>query len=209
MASNIARVRVKICGVCSVDDALAAVDAGADAIGLNFHPPSPRYVGPWQARQIVEALPPFVTSVGLFVDLPADEVQRLVVQTGVDLLQFHGGEDGEYCVRFDRPYIKAVRLGRGERFDPEAFARTHRHARGVLLDAWNETVAGGSGCTFDWHAIASNHPVILAGGLTVENVARAIDVVSPFAVDVASGVERTPGVKDPELMRRFVSATLG
>ncbi len=209
MASNIVRVRVKICGVRSVDDALAAADAGADAVGLNFHPPSPRYVDPWRARQIVEALPPFVTSVGLFVDLPADEVRRLVVQTRVDMLQFHGAEDGDYCPRFDRPYLKAVRLAPGQRFDAEAFERAHPHARAVLLDAWHETVAGGSGCSFDWHAVDAGPPVVLAGGLSADNVERAIDVVGPFAVDVSSGVERAPGVKDPALMRAFVRAAVG
>jgi phosphoribosylanthranilate isomerase len=196
---------VKICGITRVDDALAAAHCGAHAIGLVFFPRSPRHVEAQQAAAIVRALPPFVTAVGLFVDATADEVRSAIAQTGCQLLQFHGNEPAAFCAQFGLPYVKAVRVS------PEVnllqYAHDYRGARGLLLDAYVEGAHGGTGTSFDWKLIPRIMPlpVILSGGLSPENVTQAVRAVRPWAVDVSSGVEAAPGIKDAARIAAFVS----
>jgi phosphoribosylanthranilate isomerase len=198
------RTRTKICGITRVEDGLAAVSAGADAIGLVFHGPSPRNVKVEQAVAICAALPPFVTTVGLFVDAPAATVFDILQKVPLNLLQFHGDESAEYCRSFSRPYIKAIRMADG--VDLPMAANEYSDARGLLLDAYHKGVAGGTGETFDWARIPANLalPVILAGGLEPGNVADAVRSVHPFAVDVSSGVEAEKGIKDAAKIIAFI-----
>ena len=200
------RTRVKICGITRIEDALAAARAGADAIGLVFEPKSPRCVKPDQALSIVRALPPFVTVVGLFVNAAPDTVETILGRVPLDLLQFHGDETPEQCRRYHRPYIKAIHM-RPEVNLPEQ-ARRYTDAEGLLLDTAVAHVAGGSGEAFDWSLVPSglDKPVILAGGLTPENVAEAVRKVRPFAVDVSSGVEQAKGIKDAAKISAFIEA---
>lgn len=200
------RTRVKICGITRIEDATAAARAGADAIGLVFEPKSPRCVNLDQALAIARAVPPFVTVVGLFVDPAPDAVEAILGRVRLDLLQFHGGETPEQCRRYHRPYIKAIHM-RPDVNLPEQ-ARRYADAEGLLLDTAVADVAGGSGRRFDWSRIPGDvgKPVILAGGLTPENVAEAVRTVRPFAVDVSSGVERSRGVKDPDKIVAFLEA---
>ena len=196
-------VRIKICGITRPSDALAAISAGADALGFNFWPKSKRYVAPATARAIIATLPPFVTTVGVFVDAERSEIERIAALTGIRALQLHGDEPPPACVGYALPVIKALRVGA----DFSAAWFTRYEVRAYLLDA--PTVGyGGGGAVFDWNRLAGIHagvPLILAGGLTPDNVAEAIATVRPYAVDVASGVEASPGIKDPEAMRRFVA----
>ena len=198
------RTRVKICGITRVQDVLAAVAAGTDAIGLVFAEASPRCVSADQARAIIARLPPFVTVVGLFVDSPATRIREVLGQVPLDLLQFHGRETPEDCRQFGRPYIKAIRMAPG--VDLAAEARRYARAAGLLLDAYDPQVAGGTGATFDWTRVPQDldKPLILAGGLTPENVARAIRAVRPYAVDVSSGVEQSKGIKDAAKIVAFI-----
>lgn len=200
------RTRVKICGITRPEDGVEAARLGADAIGLVFHPASPRAVTPEQASAIVAALPPFVTAVGLFVDAPAERVRQVLAAVALDLLQFHGEEPAAYCEGFDRPYIKAVRMRDG--LDAAAAAAAHPRARGVLLDAYRPEAAGGTGHRFDWDRVPRDlgRPVVLAGGLDPDNVAGAVAAVGPYAVDVSSGVEARKGAKDPVRMAAFLEA---
>lgn len=188
------------------EDARAAVDGGADAIGLVFYPKSPRAVTVDQAREIVAAVPPFVSVVALFVDEPAERIGRIIASVPVDLLQFHGDEPARFCRQFDRPWIKALRVRPG--VDVAASCREYAGARGMLLDAWQEGLPGGTGKTFDWQLArgALPLPVILAGGLDASNVGAAIAAVGPAAVDVSGGVEQAPGRKDPLKIDQFVAA---
>jgi len=197
------RVRVKICGITRIEDGLAAAAAGADAIGLVFAD-SPRRVLPDQARAIVAVLPPFIKVVGLFVNAPAALVREVLSQVPLDLLQFHGAETPEDCRRYGRPYIKAIRMASG--VDVVTEAGRYTDAGGILLDAYDPQAAGGTGTTFDWMRVPHNvgKPVILAGGLTPENVAEAIRVVRPYAVDVSSGVELGKGIKDAAKIAAFI-----
>jgi len=190
------RTRVKICGLIRESDLAAAVAAGADAIGLVFHAPSPRAVAAEQAQALAATLPPFVTSVGLFVDAEPDLVRSVLARVPLAMLQFHGEEPPAYCDAFHRPWIKAVRM-RPET-DLEALARRYRNAQGLLLDTYDPTVAGGTGRRFDWDLVPEwlAPRIILAGGLNPGNVAEAIRRVSPYAVDVSGGVESAKGVKD-------------
>jgi len=199
-------VRIKICGLRSREQALAAVAAGADAIGLNFHAPSPRAVTLAVARDICEALPPFVTSVGLFVDAAPALVATVLKAVPLQMLQFHGDEDAAYCNQWRRPYLKALRMREG--LDTRAAMAAHGSATGILLDSYRPGVPGGTGEVFDWDRIPQQRPrpVVLAGGLTAANVGEAIRRVRPSAVDVSGGVEREPGVKDPAAMEAFVRA---
>lgn len=202
--------RIKICGITRAEDALTAAQAGADAIGLVFYERSPRYVGIAQAAQLAAALPPFVTSVGLFVDADEAFVREVLAAVPLDLLQFHGDESPEYCVQFDRPYLKAIRIKAG--VDLLQCAARFHIAKGLLLDAHVEGIPGGTGATFDWSLIpqALPLPVILSGGLDAENVATAIKQVQPYAVDVSSGVEAgkgintLKGIKDVAKIARFI-----
>ncbi|MCR8720334.1 phosphoribosylanthranilate isomerase [Pseudomonas syringae USA007] len=202
-------VRSKICGITRIEDALAAAEAGADAIGLVFYPKSPRAVTVLQARAIIAALPPFITTVGLFVNASRCELNETLDAVALDMLQFHGDETPEECDGYHRPYIKALRVKAGD--DIAQACRTYRNARGVLLDTYVEGVPGGTGETFDWALIPDDldKPVILAGGLTSANVAQAIAQVRPYAVDVSGGVEKSKGIKDREKILAFMSAVHG
>ncbi len=203
---NVTVVRSKICGITRIEDALAAVEAGADAIGLVFYGKSPRAVSIEQAAAILQALPPFVTSVGLFVDMPHDELQQLLQRLPLDLLQFHGDESPADCEGHGRPYIKALRVRPGE--DVSAAMAPYAGARGILLDTFVEGVPGGTGASFDWSLVPENaaKAIILAGGLDAGNVATAIRQVRPYAVDVSGGVEAGKGIKDAGKIRAFVRA---
>lgn len=198
------RTRIKICGLTRPDDARAAAQLGVDAVGLVFYERSPRRLSPREARAIVAALPPFVTVVGLFLDAPAAIVEEVLASVALDLLQFHGAEGHAYCTRFGRPYIKAMPMGAD--IDPVTYARAYPDAAGFLLDSNRVGQAGGSGRTFDWELVprALERPIVLAGGLHVGNVAEAITATCPWGVDVSSGVETAPGIKDPALMSAFV-----
>ena len=197
--------RIKICGITRVEDALAAAHSGADAIGLVFHEKSPRYVTVQQAARLARALPPFVTVVGLFVDVSADYVRAVLDEVPLDVLQFHGGEEPEFCASFNLPYIKAIRVREG--MDLVQCASRYAGAQGMLLDAWVEGVPGGTGATFDWALIPHDLPlpVILSGGLNPGNVAEGIRVVRPYAVDVSSGVEAAKGIKDAAKIAAFIN----
>lgn len=196
--------RIKICGITRVEDALAAARAGADAIGLVFHAASPRAVSIEQARTIVKALPPFVTTVGLFVDAAEETIRSVLDQVPLDLLQFHGDEPDTFCQRFARPYIKAVRVRPGD--DLDALAANWPGASGILLDSYKPGVPGGTGETFDWSMIPAQRSwtLVLAGGLQSQNVRQAIDLTAPWAVDVSGGVEATKGIKDIDKINAFI-----
>lgn len=196
---------VKICGVARVEDARAAARCGAHAIGLVFYRPSPRYVAPQLAREIIRALPPFVTAVGLLVDAAADEVREVIAVAPVGLLQFHGSESPEFCRQFGVPYMKAARVRPGT--DLLQYARDYHDAKALLLDAYVEGTHGGTGQSFDWSLIPRTLPlpVVLSGGLDARNVIGAIQQVRPWAVDVSSGVESAPGIKDAAKIAAFIS----
>lgn len=197
--------RIKICGITRVEDALAAARSGADAIGLIFYERSPRYVSLAQAKQLAEALPPFVTVVGLFVNAKASFVREVLASVPLDMLQFHGDEPAEFCAQFAKPYLKAIRVKAG--VDLLQCASDFRSAKGLLLDAHVEGIAGGTGATFDWALIPKQLPlpVILSGGLNVGNVVAAIKQVRPYAVDVSSGVEASKGIKDAAKIAAFIN----
>lgn len=196
--------RVKICGITRVEDGLACAELGADAIGLVFYAPSPRAVSVKTARTIIAALPPFVSTVGLFVDADAAEVNALLTQLPLDMLQFHGNETPDYCHSFNRPFLKALRVMPG--LDLVQYAAQYAQAKGLLLDAHVAGVAGGTGQTFDWTLIPAvlPLPVVLSGGLHPANVAEAIKQVRPAAVDVSSGVEAEKGIKDAAKIAAFM-----
>jgi len=198
------RTRVKICGITRPEHARAAAQAGADAIGLMFYAPSPRYVTPDRAREICAALPPLVAVVGVFVNPEPHHVETVVEGLPVDLLQFHGEESPELCAGAGKPYLKAVRVRTGG--DIAQAAACYPGARALLLDAHHDALWGGTGTRFDWDVVPQDVgcPVVLAGGLTPENVAGAIRRVRPFAVDVSGGVESAPGEKDVRSMERFM-----
>jgi phosphoribosylanthranilate isomerase len=201
------RTRVKICGITRIEDAQAVIRAGADAIGLVFYANSPRNVEIDQAAQISRSIPPFITRVALFKDADAAFVEAVLRSVEIDLLQFHGSELSSYCERFGLPYIKAIGM-KGAECDAAylaARAEEFSSAKAMLLDGHAPGEDGGSGEVFDWSGLGKiDKPVILAGGLTPENVARAIEIANPFAVDVSSGVEGSPGKKDREKIIRFM-----
>ena len=198
------RTRVKICGITRVEDALAAVQLGADAIGLVFYPPSPRNIDLQQAIEIVKKLPPFVSIVGLFVDASQNEIRNILAALHLDLLQFHGNETPGDCRKYGIPYMKAIRV----RADSNLvqYAADYADAKALLLDAYAEGIAGGTGQVFDWQLIPQNlpSPVILAGGLNADNVTEAIRQVQPYAVDVSGGVEKSKGIKDADKIAAFM-----
>ena len=198
--------RVKICGITRPEDALAAAEAGADAIGLVFYDKSPRAVDIGQAWEILDALPPFVTTVGLFVNAAAQTIEDILVEVPLDLLQFHGDETPDFCEQFGHPYIKAVRM-RAET-DLTAVAQRYSGAQGLLLDTYRPGVPGGTGEAFDWSLAEQpcDKPIILAGGLRPDNVAQAIAQVRPWAVDVSGGVEKEKGIKDSGKISAFIQA---
>lgn len=202
-------MQVKICGITRIEDASVAVAAGADALGLVFYAASPRAVDAGQAASIAAAVPPFVTLTGLFVNAPAAEVEAVLARVPLNLLQFHGDEDADYCEQFRRPYIKALRMKAD--LDVPAAMQAHPGARGFLLDAYRPGVPGGTGERFDWQRVPrdSGRPIVLAGGLNPDNVAEAIGAAQPQAVDVSGGVEASPGIKDPRKVSAFIRAAKG
>ncbi|MCO6513383.1 MAG: phosphoribosylanthranilate isomerase [Snodgrassella sp.] len=203
------KIRSKICGMTRVEDALLAAQLGVDAIGLIFFAGSKRYVNLEQAQAIARAVPPFVTVVGLFVNASAAEVKEVLAQVPLNVLQFHGDEDAEFCCQFQRPYIKAIRVR--NTVDIEAAAATYTDACALLFDAAVAGQYGGTGQTFDWRLLPRqlNQPWILSGGLNPENIASAIRQSHAQAVDVASGVEMTAGIKDGEKMQALMAAING
>lgn len=187
-----------------VEDATEAARLGVDAVGLVFYPKSPRHVSVEQASELVAALPAFVTVTALFLDPAEAEVRQVLDKVRVELLQFHGGEPAEFCRSFGRPYVKAVPMG--SRADIAEYAHRHAGAAALLLDSHAAGQKGGTGISFDWTTIPkfTGPPLILAGGLSADNVATAIRIVRPYGVDVSSGVESRPGVKDAAKMAAFV-----
>ena len=200
------RIRVKICGITTVKDAISAVNAGADAIGLVFYAPSPRFVSILQAQQIVAAIPPFVTIVALFVNASITEIEAVLAQVRIDIVQFHGDETPSDCEQIKLPYYKAIRVKAGTNL--LQYEVEFKHAKALLLDTYSDAAFGGTGQVFDWGLIPKNltKPVILAGGLTAENVALGITLVRPYAVDVSGGVESTKGIKDVAKIAAFMQA---
>ncbi len=198
------RVRTKICGITRVEDARAAIDAGADALGFVFYQASPRYIAPRPAQEIISQLAPFPAKVGLFVDPDREIVSAVLKTANLDIIQFHGDEEPGFCRSFDRPYIKAVRMEHG--VDLHEMCRHYADAAALLLDSYSETVHGGTGTCFDWSLIPAelSKPIILAGGLTVANVGRAVAACKPYAVDVSSGVELDKGIKDKAEIIAFI-----
>jgi phosphoribosylanthranilate isomerase len=201
-------VRVKICGITNLADAMTAVEAGADALGFVFYEKSPRFINPLAAAEIIAKLPPFVQPVGLFVNEEAEKINWTADYCGLDLVQLHGDETPEDCLEVNRRVIKAFRMQSTVSIEP---LRKYQ-VSGFLLDAWCPDCYGGTGKTFNWEmaAAASQYGrIILAGGLTPENVAEAIVAVRPYAVDVSSGVESVPGKKDREKVREFIKRAKG
>ncbi len=198
------RTRVKICGITRVEDALTAVQHGCDAIGLVFYAPSPRNVSPRQAAEIVARLPAFITAVGLFVDAAPAEINTVLAAVRLDLLQFHGEETPQQCRQYGLPYMKAIRVKADTNL--LQYAAEYSDAQALLLDAYAEGVAGGTGQAFDWSLIPANlpQPIVLAGGLHAGNVGAAIQQVRPYAVDVSGGVEVTKGIKDADKIAAFM-----
>lgn len=198
------RTRAKICGITRVEDASAAVNAGADALGFVFYQASSRYIQAHQAAKITQQLAPFVSKVALFVNPSREEVDVVLNAFSVDVIQFHGDEDEAFCQSFNTPYIKAIRMQ--QQTDISQCAKTYHSAAALLLDAFDQAQFGGTGETFDWALLPENCslPLILAGGLGPNNVCQAIQHTQPYAVDVSSGVEKSKGVKDHRLIKQFM-----
>ncbi len=196
--------RVKICGLTRTEDVESAVAAGADALGFVFYEPSPRAVSIADAQTLIQSVPAFVSVVGLFVNPTEQEVREVLSRLPLDLLQFHGDESPEFCSQFQRRWIKAIRVQNREQVI-QAFARYHE-AAGLLVDAWDPERYGGTGKSFNWDLIPSEKPLplILAGGLSSDNVFRAVEQVQPWAVDVSGGVERSKGIKDIQKISDFI-----
>lgn len=201
-----ARTRIKICGITRPEDARAAIDCGADALGLVFYPKSARSISVEQARAVADVVPPFVTLVALFVNESAGVIAEVLEELPVGLIQFHGDETAEFCRRFQRPWIKAIRVRPG--MDVAAECGRYDGAAGVLLDAYQEGIPGGTGHTFDWSLAETALPVpwVLAGGLNGGNVTEAVMRLRPHAVDVSGGVESSPGIKCRGKINEFVAA---
>jgi phosphoribosylanthranilate isomerase len=197
------RTRIKICGITRLDDAMHAARAGADSIGLVFHPPSSRLIDLKPALEIRQALPPFVTVTALFLDETRDWIAEVLHYLRPDCLQFHGNESAEFCASWSVPYIKSIPMGSID--DPIDYAAQHHNAQGFLMDSNAAGRQGGSGDTFDWSKIPPTfqQPLILAGGIKPSNVAEAIAQVKPWGVDVSTGVEASRGVKDNDLINQF------
>jgi len=200
------RTRIKICGFTQVQNAVDAANLGVDAIGLVFYPPSPRNVSIEQAINIIEALPAFVTVVALFVDEQEAKIAEILSKVSIDCLQFHGDEGADACRFYNKPYMKAIRMKPG--LDVLALAEEYNDASALLLDAYHPGMKGGSGSQFDWDLIPAQCPlpVVLAGGLQVDNAKQAVETVKPYALDVSSGVESSKGIKDVAKMAAFIQA---
>lgn len=197
-------IRIKICGITNLDDAMAAAELGADALGFNFYPESPRFIAPEAAAEIIYQLPPFILTVGIFVNEPEEKVREIHERTGIQVFQFHGDESPEFCERFERRVIKVFRVK-----DKESLhSIMHYKASAFLLDSHKDGLLGGTGVPFDWDLAqdaARSRRVILAGGLTPENVGEAIRRVKPYGVDVAGGVEKEKGIKDHGKIKKFIA----
>ena len=197
-------VKVKICGVTNLDDALSSIRFGADALGFNFYPKSPRYMAPEAAASIIKQLPPFVVKVGVFVNEKYDLVRDVIQRTQIQSVQFHGDEEPEFCDRFGMNVIKAFRAGE----KPERISR-YKSLSGILIDSPREGYYGGTGKSFDWKLMKEyrslEKPVILSGGLSADNVIEAIEAVHPYAVDACSRLEKSPGVKEHGLLKLFIT----
>jgi phosphoribosylanthranilate isomerase len=210
------RTRIKLCGLKRPIDVQAAAAAGADAIGLVFYPPSPRYVSATEAAKLLECLPPFISSVGLFVNAEVELVREIVAAAPISMLQFHGDESPDQCVRIaeavGRPFLRALRI-RSETQPADLLESAHRYRgasplfAGLLLDTWSDAY-GGTGKAFNWSLVPAEiaRLAVLSGGLNVQNVTDAVRRIRPHAVDVSSGIEASQGVKDPALMQAFVNA---
>ena len=196
-------VKIKICGITNIDDAMASVDLGADALGFNFYKKSPRYIEPEKAAEIIAQLPPFIVPVAVFVNEREEKIREALTASCIHGVQFHGDETPEFCQRFGNHVIKAFQVK-----DKESLKHmSHYRVSAYLLDSYREDLRGGTGETFDWHlaVVAKTFgKIILAGGLTPENVSEAVKLVQPYAVDVAGGVEKEKGIKDPVKLKKFV-----
>ena len=198
------KVRIKICGLTRDQDVHNAVTEGADALGFVLYAPSPRAVTAEQAAQLIKKVPAFVTTVALFVNESAEEIQRVLSICPFDLLQFHGDESPEFCRQFNRPYMKAIRVRSAD--DIHSAVQQYPDTKALLLDAYVENLPGGTGQAFDWRLIPQlSVPWVLAGGLNSTNVADAINQVTPFAVDISGGVEASKGIKDRQKIQEFIS----
>jgi len=198
------RTRTKICGITRLSDALAAASAGTDAIGFVFYKKSPRYIAPEAARAIIEALPVFVTTVGLFVDESTSYVQSVLAEAPVDVLQFHGKEPEAACIKYNKPYMKAIPMAPD--IDLVGAISQYPKSAAILLDTYDVTLPGGTGRVFNWSDVPQDcqKPIVLAGGLNPGNIKEAIQLTSPWAVDVSGGVEADKGIKNPELIEAFI-----
>jgi phosphoribosylanthranilate isomerase len=202
-------LKIKICGITNQEDADIAIQEGADALGFVFYPQSPRYVQPAVAQHIIASLPPFVVPVGVFVNQDLDMVKRVFDDCGLALAQLHGDESPGFCESLHRPVLRAIRLRGRSSFLALAEWKGRIGVRGFIVDTFSDTAYGGTGHTTDWSLaaeVAKAAPMLLAGGLTPENVQEAIRQVRPYGVDVSSGVERSPGQKDPDKIRGFIQA---
>lgn len=198
------RTRVKICGITQLDDALAAIHYGADALGFVFYEKSPRFLNVQAAQAIFNNIPPFISKVALFVNADHNYVSETLDKLSIDVLQFHGDEDEAFCTSFNKPYLKAIRMR--DTTNLNNIADTYSSASGLLLDAFDSAQYGGTGQTFNWNLVPKqcNLPIILAGGLNTQNVYAAVQNTGVYGVDVSSGVEKSKGVKDHLLIKQFM-----
>lgn len=198
-------VRIKICGITNVEDALLSVDLGANALGFVFYKGSKRYIEPENAKSIISKLPPFVTTVGVFANQDLDEIKKIKEKAGFDAFQLHGDESPDFCMKLKGKVIKAIRVK--DSIDPKEIESYPTQA--ILFDNYSTEAYGGTGETFGWEILRgfdTSKKIILSGGLTPENVAQAVKIVNPYAVDVSSGVEENPGKKNPDKLKRFIKA---
>jgi len=204
---SLIKIRVKICGITRIEDALNVCQAGGDAIGLVFYDKSPRNVSTQQAIDICTALPPFVSVVGLFMDASKEFVNSILATVPLDLLQFHGSESAEYCASFNQPYIKAVAMKNRDSVAFAEYAKQYDDAKGFLVDSHSTGKAGGTGETFNWNDVPKNYPkpIILAGGLNPTNIANAIQQTNVYGIDLSSGVETAPGIKDKQMINQLMN----
>ena len=196
--------KVKFCGITNLQDAISAAELGADALGFVFYPKSPRFISPKNAKEIIKKLPPFISMVGLFVNQSKSEVEEVIKGCPLNLLQFHGDENESFCKQYNLPYIKAISMKSD--VDLLKCVQEYNSAKALLLDTFSKVARGGSGEVFDWKMIPPNtlKPIIVAGGLTPDNVQTLLEVISPYGVDVSSGIEINKGLKDYKLMKKFI-----
>jgi phosphoribosylanthranilate isomerase len=196
--------KVKFCGITNLQDAISAAELGADALGFVFYPKSPRFISPKNAKEIIKKLPPFISMVGLFVNQSKSEVEEVIKGCPLNLLQFHGDENESFCKQYNLPYIKAISMKSD--VDLLKCIQEYNSAKALLLDTFSKVARGGSGEVFDWKMIPPKtlKPIIVAGGLTPDNVQTLLEVISPYGVDVSSGIEINKGLKDYKLMKKFI-----